>query len=107
MKAKFRKIDTDSEFVNEGYNKYVQNVQVEIVDKGNFDGILSLCIDARLPVTKIYSNFDSKESKGPLREAELGLYQISQTLMHLFVMVFTLQVILLITLLVVVIMSHS
>ena len=61
MKANFRKIDSESEFVNNGYNKYVQNANVESVDKENFDGLLSLCIDARLPVTKIHDHFQSKE----------------------------------------------
>lgn len=61
MKINLRKIEKDSEFANNGYNKYVQNVNVNNVDKGNFDGLLSLCIDARLPVTKIHSHFESKE----------------------------------------------
>ena len=61
MKAKFSKIDKDSEFPNNGYNKYVQNVELAHVDKTDFDGLVSLCIDARLPVTKIYSHFQSKE----------------------------------------------
>ena len=48
MRLKYSKIDKETEFVNDGYNNYIQNIELDFVDKKNFDGLLSLCIDSRL-----------------------------------------------------------
>ncbi len=61
MKPKFNKIDRDKEFVNDGYNNYIQYTEVQLVDKKDFDGLLSLCIDSRIAVTQICSQFPTKE----------------------------------------------
>ena len=61
MNIRYSKIDQDFDYSQDGFKKYVQNVQVSSVDKTDFDGLLSLCIDARLAVTQIYDTFKSKE----------------------------------------------
>ena len=60
MKGQFLKIDKEAEFVNDGYNKFVQNIEIENVSK-DFDGLLSLCIDSRLAVSQICEQFPTKE----------------------------------------------
>ena len=44
----------------DGYNKYIKGVEFSYKPKNDTDGYLSLCIDARLPVSKIYKKFSTK-----------------------------------------------
>jgi hypothetical protein len=61
MNLKYLKIENDSYLNQEGYKKYIQEVQVSNVEKNEFDGLLSLFIDSRLAVTQISDYFKSKE----------------------------------------------
>ncbi len=61
MKAKVKKIENDSDFSQKGYKKYIQDVEVTLPENSDYDGLLSLCIDSRIPVTPIYKRFPSKE----------------------------------------------
>ena len=61
MSIRLTKIDKDAPYEQDGFNRYVKDVDVAEVDRGNFDGMLSLCIDARLAVTQIYNHFKTKE----------------------------------------------
>ena len=61
MRPKYTRIDKETEFVNDGYNNYIQNIELDFVDRTNIDGLLSLCIDSRLAVTQIFDQFKTKE----------------------------------------------
>lgn len=61
MRPKYTRIDKETEFVNEGYNNYIQNIEIDFVDRADIDGLLSLCIDSRIAVTQICEHFNSKE----------------------------------------------
>ena len=43
-----------------GYERYIEGVKYQLPESIATDGYLSLCIDARLPVTKIFERFKTK-----------------------------------------------
>lgn len=61
MNIRLTKIDNDSEYTHEGFRKYVASVNVSTVDGNDYDGLLSMCIDARIPVSQIHKQFKTKE----------------------------------------------
>ena len=61
MSIRLTKIDKDTRYEQVGFKKYVKDVDVAEVNRSDFDGMLSLCIDARLAVTPIYNHFKTKE----------------------------------------------
>lgn len=61
MKPTLSKMKNDVETNHEGYKKYILDVEVDSPDKSDYDGLLSVCIDSRIPVTAIHKRFPTKE----------------------------------------------
>ena len=77
MRTGLNKIPKDADYDQDGFTNYILDVDVSLPDKTDYDGLLSLCIDARIPVTPIYNRFKSKE---PVSTAGNALFPEIQSL---------------------------
>lgn len=77
MRTGLNKIRKDADYKQDGFTNYILDIDVSIPDRTDYDGLLSLCIDARVPVTPIYEKFKSKE---PISTAGNALFPEIQSL---------------------------